>query len=79
MESWTEICVVRRVSREDGGDGNRVPILVDAVFMDGRQRWGDSGDDIDADKDPFWSDLLPGGLDGQIWFGRAVVFLLQQK
>ena len=50
-------------------DGKGVPILVDAVFMNGRQRRGDSDDDVGADEDPFVFDLLPGGSYGE--FGLA--------
>ena len=59
---------MRGVSRGDNGDGDGdgVPILVDAVSMDGRQRRGDLDDDINSDEDPFGFDLLPGGSDGFI-------------
>ena len=50
-------------SRGDYGYGDSVPIIVDAVLMDGQQRQGDSDDDFDADKDTFGFDLLPGGSD----------------
>ena len=40
---------------------------------------GDLDDDVDSDKDPFRFDLLPGGLDRQIWIVRAAVFLSQKK
>ena len=41
MESRTNLCVVRGGIRGDDGDGNGVPILVDAVSMNGQQRQGD--------------------------------------
>ena len=59
---------MRGVSRGDNGDGygDGVPILVDAVSMEGRQRRGYLDNDVNADEDPFGFDLLPGGLDGFI-------------
>ena len=51
LESRTEFRVVRGRSRGDDRDGDGVPILVDAVLMDGRQRRGDSDNDVDVDED----------------------------
>ena len=67
LESWTELRVVRRGSIGDDRDGDDVPILVDAVLIDGRQRRGDLDDDVDADKDPFRFNMLPGGSDGFVF------------
>ena len=50
-------------SRGDDGDGNGVPVLVDAVLINGRHRRGDSDDDVNADEDLFGFDLLPEGSD----------------
>ena len=70
LESRTELRVVRGGIIGYDRDGDGVPILVDAVLMDGRHRRGYLDDDVNADKDPFGFDLLPGGLDGK--FGSAM-------
>ena len=69
IESPTELCVVRGGIREDKGDSDGMPILVDTVLMDGQQRRGDLDNDVDAEEYPFGFELLPGGLDRQ--FGSA--------
>ena len=69
MEIRTEFRVVRGGSRGDYGDGEGLPILVDNVLMDGRQRQEDLDNGIDVEKDPFGFDLLLGGWDGR--FGSA--------
>ena len=53
LEIRTKFRVVRKRNRGDDGDGDGVPILVDAVLMDGRHRWGYLDNDIDTDKDLF--------------------------
>ena len=58
LKSRTELCVVPGGSRGDDRDGNNVPILVDAVSVDRRQRWGDLDGDVDADEDPFGFNML---------------------
>ena len=63
LESRTELRIVRRESIGDDRDSDGVPILVDAVLMDGRQRRGDSNDDVDADEYLFGFNLLLGGSD----------------
>ena len=54
---------MRGGSRGDDRDGDGVPIMVDAVSMDGQHRLRDLDNDIDADKYPFGFDLLLVGLD----------------
>ena len=63
LESRTELRVVRGGMRGDNGDGDCMAIQVDAVLMDGRQRRGDSNDDVDADEYLFGFNLLLGGSD----------------
>ena len=51
LESRIKCRVVRGRNRGDDWDGDGVPIMVDAVLMNGQQSRGDSDDDADADGD----------------------------
>ena len=63
MNIRTELLVLCGGIRKYDRDGGGLPILVDAMSMDGQQRRGDLEDDVNADKDPFGLYLLPGGSD----------------
>ena len=58
LKSRTELCVMPGGSRGDDRDGDDVPILVDVVSVDRRQRRGDLDGDVDADEDPFGFNML---------------------